>query len=225
MIAILKKDKIFIILLAVGQLFNFSCSKRIQPESPSVKAPVYAGNKKPKDLKYSDAEKETNTLIPLNSSLSIDKIDSHGEDSKLKYFLDSGFEKKVEVQGVKVDEIVETAKKYLGVPHCMGGKSMKCIDCSGLLVAVFASYDIRLPHNSQEQARYGKIIAGKTELREGDLVFFIKSYRTQNFITHSGIYIGNNKFIHTSSSNGVTITSLDDQYWKQRFIFGTRLFK
>jgi cell wall-associated NlpC family hydrolase len=189
-----------------------------------VKAPAEAGNKKPKDLKYTDAEKEANTLIPFNSSLSIDKIDSHGEDSKLKSFLDSGFEKKADVQGVKADEIVKTAKRYLGVPHCMGGKSMRCIDCSGLLVAVFASYDIRLPHNSEEQARYGKIIAGKTELREGDLVFFIKSYKTQNFITHSGIYIGNNKFIHTSSSNGVTITSLDDEYWKQRYIFGTRLF-
>ena len=223
MIAILKKNNILFLLLAAGQIFNYSCSKRIQPESSSVKAPAQAGNKKPKDLNYTAAEKET-TLIPINSSLSIDKIDSHGEDSKLKYFLEAGFEKKTDVKDVDADEIIETAKKYLGVPHCMGGKSMKCIDCSGLLVAVFASYGIRLPHNSEEQARYGKVIAGKTELREGDLVFFIKSYRTQNFITHSGIYIGNNKFIHTSSSNGVTITSLDDEYWKQRFIFGTRLF-
>ena len=224
MTSILKKTYIMFLLLAVGQLFNYSCSKRIQPESSFVKAPSQAGNKKPKDLGYTAVEKETNTLIPLNSSLSIDKIDSHGEDSKLKIFLEAGFEKKAEVKNVKADEIVEAAKKYLGVPHCMGGKSMKCIDCSGLLVAVFASYDIRLPHNSEEQARYGKIIGGKAELREGDLVFFIKSYRTQNFITHSGIYIGNNKFIHTSSSNGVTITSLEDEYWKQRFIFGTRLF-
>jgi cell wall-associated NlpC family hydrolase len=190
-----------------------------------VETPGHAGNKKLKDLKYNDAEKETSTLIPLNPALSIDKIDSHGEDSKLNYFLNAGFEKKAEVQGVKAAEIVRTAQKYLGVPHCMGGKSMKCIDCSGLLVAVFAGYGIHLPHNSEEQARYGKIIAGKDDLREGDLVFFIKSYQTQNFITHSGIYIGNNKFIHTSSSYGVTTTSLDDPYWKQRFIFGTRLFK
>ena len=102
---------------------------------------------------------------------------------------------------------------------------MKCIDCSGLLVAVFASHDIHLPHNSEEQARYGEIIAGKDNLREGDLVFFIRSYKTQNFITHSGIYIGNNQFIHTSSSNGVIITSLNDSDWSERYIFGTRLFK
>ena len=72
----------------------------------------------------------------------------------------------------------------------MGGTTMKCMDCSGLLVTVFARYGIRLPHNSEEQARYGKIIAGTDELKKGDLVFFIRSYRTNHFITHSGIYIG-----------------------------------
>jgi cell wall-associated NlpC family hydrolase len=223
MITILKKYKIIFLLLAVIQLFNFSCSSRIQPESSSVK-PTQTGNKKPKDLEYTSAEKENSTLIPLNSEFSIDKIDSHGEETRLKYFLGGGFGKKTNINGVKADEIVRSAQKYLGVPHCMGGKSKKCMDCSGLLVAVFAGYDIHLPHNSEEQARYGQII-GKDELREGDLVFFIKSYQTQNFITHSGIYIGNNRFIHTSSSKGVTFTSLDDQYWKERFIFGTRLFK
>ena len=107
----------------------------------------------------------------------------------------------------------------------MGGTTRKCMDCSGLLVAVFARYDIRLPHNSEEQAKYGRLIAVKDELRKGDLVFFIRSYKTQRFITHSGIYLGNNEFIHASSTNGVTITSLDDNWWKGKFIFGTRVFK
>jgi cell wall-associated NlpC family hydrolase len=105
----------------------------------------------------------------------------------------------------------------------MGGTSMKCMDCSGLLVRVFARYDIYLPHNSEEQARYGKIITGMDKLLKGDLVFFIRSYETDNFITHSGIYIGKNKFIHTSTKNGVTITSLSDPWWNEKFIFGTRL--
>ncbi len=62
------------------------------------------------------------------------------------------------------------------------------------------------------------------ELIKGDLVFFIRTYKTNRLITHSGIYIGNNKFIHTSTSNGVTITSLNDPWWKEKFIFGTRVF-
>ncbi len=139
--------------------------------------------------------------------------------------MDGEIEKGLNTANTSADEIINTAQKYLGVPHCMGGTTMKCMDCSGLLVTVFAGYGIRLPHNSEEQARYGKIITGTEELKKGDLVFFIQSYKTHYFITHSGIYMGNNKFIHTSSKNGVTITSLDDPYWKEKFVFGTRVFE
>ena len=139
--------------------------------------------------------------------------------------MDAGYEKVINTQNTNANEIIKTTQKYLGVPHCMGGTTMKCMDCSGLLVTVFANYSIQLPHNSEEQARYGKIIAGMDELIKGDLVFFIRTYETNRLITHSGIYVGNNKFIHTSSSNGVTITSLNDPWWEKKFIFGTRVFE
>ena len=106
----------------------------------------------------------------------------------------------------------------------MGGTTMKCMDCSGLLLTVFREYGIALPHNSEEQARYGKIIPEINDLKKGDLIFFIRSYKTNRFITHSGIFIGNSKFIHTSTSKGVTITSLYDPWWNEKFIFGTRVF-
>lgn len=102
---------------------------------------------------------------------------------------------------------------------------MKCIDCSGLLMVVFASYGISLPHNSQEQARYGMPVRDKNDLKRGDLVFFSRSYKTSQYITHSGIYIGDGRFIHTSSSKGVTVTPLSDPYWEKRFAFGTRIFE
>ena len=151
--------------------------------------------------------------------------ESHAENKKLRDFIKSGTEKPVNTGNTSSNEIIQTAQKYLGVPHCMGGTSMKCLDCSGLLVIVFAKNGIHLPHNSEEQARYGKIISGTDKLKKGDMVFFIRSYKTHHFITHSGIYIGNNNFIHTSSSNGVIITSLSDPWWKDRFIFGTRVFE
>jgi cell wall-associated NlpC family hydrolase len=144
---------------------------------------------------------------------------------KLKVFLDEGCEKKINTHNTSADEIILTAQQYIGVPHCIGGTTMKCIDCSGLLVAVFAKYGIILPHNSQEQARYGKIISGMNKLKKGDLVFFVRINKTHDFITHTGIYTGNNKFIHSSSTNGVTITSLSDPWWKERFIFGTRVLE
>jgi cell wall-associated NlpC family hydrolase len=160
----------------------------------------------------------------FNPEYSSYHIESHAENKKLKNFMNAGIEKKINTKNTDADEIIKTAQKYLGVPHCMGGTTMKCLDCSGLLVTVFAKHGIWLPHNSEEQARYGKMITGMEELRKGDLVFFTRSYKTHYFITHSGIYIGNNKFIHTSAKNGVTITSLDDAWWKEKFIFGTRVF-
>ena len=150
-------------------------------------------------------------------------IESQAEKNMLNDFMDAGCEYVINTHNTSANEIIKTAQKYLGVPHCMGGTTMKCMDCSGLLVTVFANYNIQLPHNSEEQARYGKIIPGMDDLIKGDLVFFIGTYNTKNLITHSGIYIGDNKFIHTSSSQGVTITSLNNPWWKEKFVFGTRV--
>jgi cell wall-associated NlpC family hydrolase len=149
----------------------------------------------------------------------------HTEKKKLKQFMNAGTEKRINTYGTSADEIISTAHKFLGVPHCMGGTTMKGMDCSGLLVTVFARYGIHLPHNAEEQARYGKIISGMNGLIKGDLVFFTGTYETHRFITHSGIYIGNKKFIHASSSKGVTITSLDDPWWKEKFVFATRMLE
>ena len=160
----------------------------------------------------------------LYPELSFQNIESQAEKKKLKDFMGAGTEKWINTHTTTANEIIETAQNYLGVPHCMGGTTIKCMDCSGLLVTVFGEHGIHLPHNSEEQARYGKIIAGMDELVKGDLVFFIRTYKTHHFITHSGIYVGNNKFIHTSSKNGVTITSLNDPWWNEKFIFGTRVF-
>lgn len=151
-------------------------------------------------------------------------IQSQAERNMLEDFMVVGIEKILDTRNTSPDAIINTAQQYMGVPHCMGGTTMKCMDCSGLLVTVFATHDITLPHNSEEQARYGTIIAGMDELRKGDLVFFIRTYKTNSFITHSGIYIGNNYFIHTSSSKGVTIMSLNNSWWAEKFIFGTRVF-
>lgn len=156
---------------------------------------------------------------------SFSNINTQTENRKLKEFIAGGTEKALNIRDASPDEIISTARKYIGVPHCMGGTTMKCMDCSGLLVTVFGKYGIKLPHSSQEQARYGKIIKKIDDLQKGDLVFFIRSYNTANFITHSGICTGDNKFIHTSSTVGVTITSLSDSYWNEKFIFGTRIFK
>ncbi len=155
---------------------------------------------------------------------SFPNIETRSDRNKLKDFLTAGAENNINTYNVRAGDVISTAREYMGVPHCIGGTTARCMDCSGLLVTAFGRHNIFLPHNSEEQARYGKIISEQNRLLKGDLVFFIKSYRTNRFITHSGIYIGKDKFIHASSSKGVTITSLRDPWWKDKFIFGTRIF-
>ena len=78
---------------------------------------------------------------------SYQNIESHAEKKKLKDFMNAGAEKVINTHNISANEIIKTAQKYLDVPHCMGGTTMKCLDCSGLLVVVFAKNGINLPHN------------------------------------------------------------------------------
>ena len=155
---------------------------------------------------------------------------SSGSDDKivvsreLHNFIKGGAEIELNTRRKKPNQIIRTAEKYLGTPHCMGGNTKKCLDCSGLTHVSFAQNNIAIPRRSQDQARYGQIILHQTELKRGDLVFFTNSYKSSDYITHVGIYLGNNSFIHASTSSGVVITPLQNPWWSARFVFGTRVF-
>lgn len=124
---------------------------------------------------------------------------------------------------VDIEKIIKTAEGFLGTKHRMGGTSKRGIDCSGMVMMSLRSCGIATPHNSHGQARYGRIIPHMDSLRRGDLVFYINSFKSSYLITHSGICLGNGKFIHASASCGVVITDLSAPYWKSKFVFGTRL--
>ena len=143
---------------------------------------------------------------------------------EMQIFAKGGIERELNTGRKKPKKIIKTAENYLGTPHCMGGTTSKCLDCSGLTYLAFTKNKIEIPRNSQEQARCGYLIFDRNELKRGDLVFFTKSYKTSDFITHVGIYLGNDLFIHTSSSAGVTKTALSNSWWSERFVFGTRVF-
>ncbi len=143
---------------------------------------------------------------------------------EMQAFVRGGIERELKTGRIKPKRVIKSAEKYLGTPHCMGGTSSKCLDCSGLTYLAFTKNKIQIPRNSQEQARYGYLIFDRNDLKRGDLVFFTKSYKTSDFITHVGIYLGNGMFIHTSSSAGVTKTALSNSWWNERFVFGTRVF-
>jgi len=114
---------------------------------------------------------------------------------------------------------VRVAKNFLGVPYRLGGSTLKGIDCSAFVKKIYEIFNTTLPRTVREQFQIGKAV-GKEELQEGDLVFFTR--RTN--ISHVGIYIGNNEFVHASSQDRqVKVDSLERPYFNQRFLKGVRV--
>lgn len=145
-------------------------------------------------------------------------------EEKIFAFKNQGAERTIDTMHYDREGIIRYAESLLGTRHVMGGCSPAGLDCSGLVKLAHAKFDINLPHSSQEQARYGSIISHVEELKRGDLVFFHSTYSTSNLVTHSGIYLGDNKFVHTSTSRGVSISlMLDSGYWQNHYLFATRL--
>ncbi len=113
----------------------------------------------------------------------------------------------------KVAGVIATAKKYIGTPYKFGGTTPKAFDCSGYLQYVFKEHGMAVPRTADEQFKLGKS-ARTSELEAGDLVFF-ETYEAG--ASHCGIYLGDGKFIHASTSKGVRIDELAGDYWKTHF--------
>ena len=120
----------------------------------------------------------------------------------------------------KAKKVILTARKYIGTPYLMGGDTPDAFDCSGYLQYVFRENGINIPRTADEQYLLGSSATSRKELLPGDLVFF----DTDNSgVSHVGLYLGKNEFIHASSSKGVRIDSLDNVYWKPRYFGGKRI--
>lgn len=117
-----------------------------------------------------------------------------------------------------VDQLISSASENIGTRYRSGGTTKSGFDCSGLMYSTFGLYDIKLPRSSYEQAEYG--VAVKTEeAQKGDLIFFKTSKRRK--INHVGMVVevkdGEIKFIHSSTSSGVMISSTKEPYYERNF--------
>lgn len=121
---------------------------------------------------------------------------------------------KVFISGNQGKQIVSTAQRFIGTPYVFGGTTPSGFDCSGLLQYVFKMHGVTIPRLADEQYNLGRA-AKPNQLTTGDLVFFT-TYTAG--VSHCGIYVGDGKFLHASSSKGVRIDSLDNDYWKVRFV-------
>lgn len=132
-------------------------------------------------------------------------------------------------------EIIKNSiAQKLGTPYQWGGSSYRGLDCSGFVRAVYKQVKIDLPHSAARQFEQGHSVR-YGELEYGDVVFFNnrplrslsgccfpclacgKSVPLVYSIDHNGIYVGEGKFAHSSTSSGVRIDKLTDDYWKDRY--------
>lgn len=113
------------------------------------------------------------------------------------------------------------AAQWIGTPYRSGGQSRKGTDCSGFVRQVYKKvYGIDLPRSTTEQVEEGKRVR-RRKLREGDLVFFHGSKRRR--ANHVGIYLKEGKFVHASTSRGVMVSRLDEDYWDEYWLRGRRI--
>lgn len=121
------------------------------------------------------------------------------------------------------DRILSEFAQWEGVKYKLGGASKKGIDCSSLMQEIYHAafadtLNERLPRTTARQIGYG-VSTTRAELRPGDLVFF----RMTSAERHVGVYIGDAQFIHASTSQGVMISSLQNDYWVKRYTTARRV--
>lgn len=119
------------------------------------------------------------------------------------------------------EKVLYEVVKYINTPYQYGGVNNKGIDCSAFTQNVFnRSISNSLPRTASEQFTIGSVISSESNLIFGDLVFF---NTTQNsYPGHVGIYLGDGLFAHSSSSKGVTVSSIKNNYYQKRFVGGRR---
>jgi cell wall-associated NlpC family hydrolase len=128
----------------------------------------------------------------------------------------------VPVEMINDNKLLELIESWYGTKYRFGGDSRQGVDCSGFTRAFMgAYYDVELSRRSEDQYLQCTRIK-KKKLRQGDLVFF-KTRGAKGGISHVGVYLCNNKFVHAATSSGVMISDLDEDYYKTRFVGGGRI--
>ncbi|MBO4587252.1 MAG: C40 family peptidase [Bacteroidales bacterium] len=118
--------------------------------------------------------------------------------------------------------LYEAINSWLGVPYKYGGTDRNGIDCSAFVGTIYKQvYGVTLNRTANDMLRNVTLIA-KSKLREGDIVFFTNR---NGKVSHVGIYLKEGLFAHASTSNGVSVSRLDDTYWQKHFYKGGQVKK
>jgi cell wall-associated NlpC family hydrolase len=118
-----------------------------------------------------------------------------------------------------IDLLYSYFQHWQGTPYRMGGLSKNGVDCSGFVYLTYRSIaGIKLPRTTHQQMRLGSEVSPHN-LEPGDLLFFKTGWYTR----HVGIYLQNGQFMHSSTSQGVTLSGLSEKYWREAFYLAKRI--
>ena len=121
----------------------------------------------------------------------------------------------------RIEKLIALAKSKMGQSYAPAKAGPDHFDCSGFVYYVFTQNGIKIPRTSLTQSQSGDKI-DRAHLKRGDMVFFDTHQR--GHVNHSGIYLGDGKFIHSSSGKayGVTVSDIDHGFYKDKFRWGVR---
>ena len=122
----------------------------------------------------------------------------------------------------KADKVINFAKTLLGKPYVWGAEGPSSFDCSGFTQYVFKkSVVVSLPRVSRDQSKFGQYVS-RSQLKKGDLIFFDTQGSNDGYVSHVGIYMGSNQFIHASSAKGKVVISDLSSYYSSAFVNARR---
>jgi murein DD-endopeptidase / murein LD-carboxypeptidase len=206
-----------IAFLLILILFFASCKPTatiITSKNEAVKKGIYS-TPIPKKI---SAKKE---VIQKNES----KKDSFKSD-KIKEVEESDYATHSTDTSYLAEQLINSATNKIGAKYKSGGTTDEGFDCSGLMYHIFNMYNINLPRSSFEQAKLGVVITRENS-KKGDLIFFKTNGRSQ--INHVGMITEISeeeiKFIHSSTSSGVIISSTKEPYYQKNFVQINRLIE
>lgn len=219
--------KKLLLLFSIGFLFA-SCSavkNAFQPKTSSAPATT----KQSPYIEHIEIKPETTPANTRNSSKTQSNIFNTKQVvynySTLELFSTTQFKYAirldVSVEQINNKSLYNVIDEWWGTPYRLGGTTHKGIDCSAFVQTLMLGvFSIQLPRTAKEQRGISEWIP-VDDLREGDLVFF----NTRGSVSHVGIYLHNNKFVHASTSGGVMISDLNETYWSKKLIGAGRVLQ
>ena len=158
----------------------------------------------------------TNGWSKINYNGSIGYVSS-------QYLSSSSTDSSTSITLSSVNKVISLAKSLLGKSYVWGAQGPSTFDCSGFTYYVFKNAaNITLPRVSKDQSTYGTYVS-KSNLKVGDLVFFDTNGANDGNVSHVGIYLGNNQFIHASSSKGKVVISEMSSYYSGAYVNARRV--